>query len=324
MSTSESPPPSIEFAPPSALGRGVQLRALAELLRLPNVFTAIADILLGFLFTHEGFEPWPALALLVAGSAAIYSAGMALNDYFDQRQDAEQRPGRPIPSGRISAAGAGRIGAGLLIAGVLSGCAAGLLAGQWRPALVAVALAGMVLVYDGLLKRTPLAPLAMGSCRFLNVLLGMSVAAEPWGMVHWVVAGGVGLYIVGVTWFARTEAATSSRLQLAAATAVMLAGLAVLYSFPSLATGSEQPPIAARDNWEMFWAILAGIVAWRCGLAVFDPRPAVVQAAVKNSIFSLIIIDAAACFAVQDAVHVGLIIVLLVPTMFLGRFIYST
>lgn len=324
MTSSESPPPSIEFAPPATLGRGVQLRALAELLRLPNVFTAVADILLGFLFTHEGFEPWPALALLIVSSAAIYSAGMALNDYFDRQQDAEQRPGRPIPAGRISAAGALRIGAGLLSVGVLAAAAVSLLAVQWRPAIVALGLAGMVLVYDGVLKRTPLAPLAMGSCRLLNVLLGMSVAAGPWGAVHWVVAAGIGLYIVGVTWFARTEAATSSRLQLAAATAVMLAALAVLYKFPGLATGSERPPIETRDNWELFWAVLAGIVAWRCGLAVADPRPAVVQAAVKNSIFSLIIIDAAACFAVQDAVHVGVIVLLLLPTMFLGRFIYST
>lgn len=324
MHSTDSRLPAVEFAPPSSLGRGVQLRALAELLRLPNVFTAVADTLLGFLFTHEGFQPWPVLALLILSSACIYSAGMALNDYFDRQQDAQQRPGRPIPSGRVSVPGALRIGGGLLTCGVLAACAAGLWADQWRPAVVGLGLAGMVLVYDGLLKQTGLAPLAMGTCRLLNVLLGMSAAAEAWHEVHWVVAAGIGLYIVGVTWFARTEAADSSRPQLAAATGVMLAALGVLYCCPALALGSEQPPIHTPANWEMFWGVLGLILAWRCGLAVYDPRPAVVQAAVKNSIFSLIIIDAAACFAVQDPLHVGVIVLLLLPTMFLGRFVYST
>ena len=323
-SPNPTPQPAIEFAPPSSLGPRVQFRAWLELLRLPNVFTAVADILLGFLFTHEDFSPWQSLALLIGSSALIYSAGMALNDFFDRQQDAKQRPGRPIPSGRISAAAAGRIGFGLLAVGVLLGCAAGFWSGAWRPAGVAVALAVMVLMYDGVLKQTPLAPLAMGGCRFLNVLLGMSLATVPWLPVHWLVAAGIGLYIVGVTWFARTEAVESSRLQLGAATLVMMAALGLLYSFPNWATLDEIPPLQMPDRWPAFWGLLALLLGWRCGLAAFDPQPAVVQAAVKNCIFSLIIIDAGACLAVQDVAHAGAIIALLVPTMLLGWFVYST
>ncbi len=302
----------------------MRFRALLELLRLPNVFTAVADILLGFLFTHEGFSPWQSLTLLIGSSALIYLAGMALNDFFDRQQDAEQRPGRPIPSGRVSVAAAGRIGFGLLATGVLLGCAAGAWSGEWRPAGVAVALAIMVLLYDGVLKQTPLAPLAMGCCRSLNVLLGMSLTAGPWLPVHWLVAAGIGLYIVGVTWFARTEAVASSRFQLAAATLVMMAALGLLFSFPSWATRTEQPPLQMPERWEAFWGFLALLLGWRCGLAAFDPQPAVVQAAVKNCIFSLIIIDAGACLAVQDVAHASVIVALLLPTMLLGWFVYST
>ena len=61
-------------------------------------------------------------------------------------------------------------------------------------------------LYDRRLKGTLIAPLGMGACRFLNVLLGMSAAAEPWYEVHWLIAAAVGIYIAGVTWFARTEA----------------------------------------------------------------------------------------------------------------------
>ena len=170
----------------------------------------------------------------------------------------------------------------------------------------------------------PLAPLAMGGCRFLNVLLGMSVVEGGWQPVNWLVAAGVGLYIVGVTWFARTEAAESSRPQLAGATLVMMAALALLYGFPQWATGFEPLLVQTRDNWKMFWGFLAVLLGWRCGLAVFDPGPEVVQAAVKNCIFSLLIIDAGACYAVQDVWHASVIVALLAPTMLLGRFLYST
>ena len=66
-----------------------------------------------------------------------------------------------------------------------------------------------VVLYDGLLKRTPFGPLGMGACRLLNVLLGMSLAAGPWGLFHGQVALAVGTYITGVTWFARSEATES-------------------------------------------------------------------------------------------------------------------
>ena len=41
---------------------------------------------------------------LVAASSCLYLAGMALNDYADREVDAVERPGRPIPSGRVSPA----------------------------------------------------------------------------------------------------------------------------------------------------------------------------------------------------------------------------
>ena len=44
----------------------------------------------------------PRTAGLVASSSCLYLAGMALNDYADRDVDAVERPGRPIPSGRVS------------------------------------------------------------------------------------------------------------------------------------------------------------------------------------------------------------------------------
>jgi 4-hydroxybenzoate polyprenyltransferase len=300
------------------------MRPYLQLLRLPNVFTAMADILLGFLFTHRRLDPWPQFALLLGASTLLYLAGMVLNDFFDQAQDARERPSRPIPSGRVRAPTAQRLGFGMLALGVILGWTASGIAGDLRPGAIATLLAAAVLGYDAVLKQTPAGPLTMGACRTLNVLLGMSVADGPWQPVHYVVAAGVGLYIVGVTLFARTEARRSNRLWLAAGVAVLISGIALLASLPAWVSGTEWPEIQVPPRWYVFWGLLGLLIAGRCVRAVVDPRPQWVQAAVRNCIFSLIILDAAACLAVQDAFWGVAILLLLIPTMTLGRWIYST
>ncbi len=307
-----------------------RLRAWAELLRLPNLFTALADVAMGFLLTHESHRPAAVVALLAIASACLYLSGMVLNDYFDRDVDAAERPQRPIPSGRVSPVFARRLGWGLLVAGVLSGCAAGMLAASVRSGLVAVLLAGMVVSYDALLKRTPMGPLAMGSCRVLNVLLGMSAGVEPLAAMHWIVACGIGVYIAGVTWFARTEATESHRGQLAAALAVMIGGIALLAWYPQWSDNNlpevSRPVYALRtgNRWYWFWGLMAVLIGWRGLRAVIDPLPVYVQGAVKQCLISLVVLDAAVCIGVRGPFYGAAIVALVLPTMLLGRWIYST
>lgn len=298
--------------------------SLLQLVRLPNVFTAMADILLGFLLTHRRLDPWHQFALLLGASSLLYMAGIALNDYFDREQDARERPFRPIPSGRVSAKTARVLGFGMLGAGVVLGWIAAGVSQDLRAGIVATLLAGAIVAYNGVLKQTPLGPLAMGACRTLNVLLGMSVSLGAWTAPFWVVAGGIGLYIAGVTIFARSEARESGRLQLISGMVVMLMGIATVATTPAWATGGEWPPFGVRGNWYVFWALFGMLIGYRCLRAVVEPRPELVQAAVKNCILSLIVMDAAACLAVQEIQWGIVILLLLVPTMFLGRWIYST
>ncbi|HUY92739.1 MAG TPA: UbiA family prenyltransferase [Pirellulales bacterium] len=330
MNPSQEPPPVIHTSEIEPAPKSSRLRALTELFRLPNVFTAMADIFLGFLFTHEALQPQLQFALLLVASCLLYTAGMVLNDVFDREVDAQERPGRPIPSGRISLALAGRIGFGMLLAGVAAAWAAGMLTADARSGLTATALAAAVLAYDWLLKRTPLAPLAMGACRALNVLLGMSLADGPWRPIHLAVAAGLGLYIVGVTGFARTEARQSSRFRLALGTATVVVGILLLGKFPGFLTLDVDPVSvprfaqAAKGNWQFFWILMAVMVGWRCLLAVIDPAPFRVQAAVRHCLRSLIILDAMVCVGVRGPWIGGMIILLLLPMMFLNRWLYST
>ena len=73
------------------------------------------------------------------------------------------------------------------------------------PPILAVLLVGSIFLYDGAVKRTWAGPVAMGLCRALNVLLGASASGGLGGLRGFHLAAVVGVYIAGVTWFARTE-----------------------------------------------------------------------------------------------------------------------
>lgn len=315
------------------MNRQGTVRAYLELFRLPNVFTAIADVALGFMLTHtalvgDDFSVLVTFVLLMTASCFLYTAGMVLNDAFDAEIDAAERPHRPIPSGRVTPTTARWLGHQMLLIGVALGWTAGWLSGNWLCGVVASLLAVCVYAYDAVLKSTPLGPVAMGSCRMLNVLLGASAAAVAWHTLHWAVAVGLGVYVTGVTWFARTEARVSSRLHLAGATAVMIVGLAVIASYPTLIEAdvmSVFEPMYFRPlSWFGMWGVLVVVIIGRCGRAIASPTPQFVQLAVKGCIQSLVIVDAAAVYALRGPWCAIGILLLLVPTMYLGRWIYST
>src|SRR5437763_11897314 len=127
-----------------------RLRAFAQLVRLPNVFTALADIALGALVTGALPTRWLPFVLLTLASACLYCAGMVWNDFFDIEQDRRERAFRPLPSGRVSRRSAVLLGTALLIAGLGFATLAGWwnMGTPWIAPLVAGFLVTAVLLYD--------------------------------------------------------------------------------------------------------------------------------------------------------------------------------
>ncbi|MCA9249219.1 MAG: hypothetical protein KDA42_18985, partial [Planctomycetales bacterium] len=125
------------------------------------------------------------------------------------------------------------------------------------------------------------------------------------------------------TIFARGEAReSSSRSLLAAGLLVMLAGIGLLYYFPNF---SEQ--FAMPRRWEFLWLAVAALIGWRAVRAIATPRPAHVQMAVKHAIFGLFMLDAGVCLALggrSGNIWPLAILLLALPAMALGRWIYST
>jgi 4-hydroxybenzoate polyprenyltransferase len=335
------------------------LRAYAQLVRLPNLFTAWADVLLGgiaALVSNFGLRLTSlelvvaAWGLLLLASSCLYMGGMVLNDFFDAAVDLRERPQRPIPSGRVSRRIAGILGFFLLFIGWVLGI--GLVnvivdprvgnpallydafGDEWMSDLpdlgqrvgfwLATPLVVCIVLYNAWAKHTPVGPIVMGLCRALNVGLGLSLIG--WIGVYRLMlylAPVVGLYIVGVTVFASKEATQSPR-------GTLLLGSAIM----ALAISLAGLPAVYRDwltqhigNWSTLFVTLLGlwtlIIALPVVRAISEPSPARVQTAVKTCILGMIGLDAVLAFGLAGWPGL-LILVLLVPALLIGRWVYST
>ncbi|WP_372344799.1 SCO3242 family prenyltransferase [Streptomyces sp. KL116D] len=151
-----------------------QLRAWAELLRLPALFTVPGDALAGA--AAVGARPGRGTFLAIGSSLCLYEAGMALNDWADRAEDAVDRPHRPIPSGRVRPAAALAAAGATTAAGVALAFRANRTTG-----LIGTALAATVWAYDLRLKHTVAGPVAMGAARGLDLLMGATAGQARGG-----------------------------------------------------------------------------------------------------------------------------------------------
>ena len=172
-------------------------RALLVLGRVSNLPTIWSNCLAGWVLGGgRGVGRW---LLLCLAASFLYAGGMYLNDAFDADFDRQRRRGRPIPSGQISPAlvwqlGWTWLGLGLMCCGLLGRA----------PLLLGILVAALSVFYNAVHKRTALAVIPMGLCRFLVYLLAAAAAGPITGIAVW--SGlALGAYVVGLSYVARKE-----------------------------------------------------------------------------------------------------------------------
>lgn len=299
--------------------------AWLRLLRLPTVFTALGNVLCGIFVSNTQqpigsivAEPW--FWLLLASSASLYLGGMVLNDVFDVELDRRERPERPIPSGQISVTAAAVFGWSLILGGVLFAALASFDSGTGQtPIVVAILLTASIVLYDSVLKSTFLGPVGMGTCRFLNIILGASCVGN-WDAVfanpQLTIAAALGIYVFGVTWFARNEAGESSRPQLIGAVVVVFAGIAI----NAQAAWSSDTPNGRGASIAL--AIVAINVIRRSITAIQSNQPRLLQKTVGFMLLNIIFLDAAMVFfATGSPQKAACSVILVVPATLMKRFI---
>lgn len=282
-------------------------KAYLDLVRLPNLFTAAADVTAGFFFAGAWLNEWDVLLRLAAASMCLYAAGVALNDYCDRNIDALERPTRPLPSGRVDPGRAMQLILFLFVAGVSLAFTVSPTTG-----LIALLLVGAIVAYDVVLKKTPLAPPTMGLCRALNFALGMYGVIDFTRLAVLRPLAIVGLYITAITFFARTEATRSDRMRLALGTLGQLVALSGLWWV------WRYTPNARYHEFAYLAAGLAILIVYNGLRAIRRPEPSLVQAAVKRSILGLIVLDACIAWSVGGLEAAALTAALLIPAVILA------
>ncbi|MEM8805353.1 MAG: UbiA-like protein EboC [Cyanobacteria bacterium P01_G01_bin.38] len=285
------------------------LWAYLQMMRPANILTAWADILLGYAASGAALvslttpvipESFIPLGWLLLSTTGLYGGGVVFNDVFDAELDAEERPERPIPSGRASMAEAVALGGVLLTIGVAAAAQV-----SWLSAALAGFIAMAALSYDAIAKHNAmLGPLNMGLCRGANLLLGVS--ALPLAVqAYWFLALIPVVYIAAITTISRGEVHGGSRAT--GIVALLMLGTVIGGMF-----GLALLPNYTRLNVLPFATLFVALAVPEFIRATLNPTADQIRGAVKAGIICLIILDAAIAAGFTNWLY-GLAVLALLP-----------
>jgi 4-hydroxybenzoate polyprenyltransferase len=287
--------------------------AWLQLIRFPNLFTAMADVVAGCLILFGPRFSLLDLLLLVLASACIYGGGCALNDLCDRDVDAEERPFRPIPSGRVSVGEALFLTCGLFVAALIL---------SFRVAtssfLIASLLIALCVLYDVCSKKTEiLGPLNMGACRAFNLFLGMSPGFPP-SAIH-LVFGLISLiYVFSLTTLSKVEAGgTLGNRRWIVLSGWLVVPSAVLY----LVIGNHLPEGGGSMIFLIAFAFFTGRTLLK---ALANPTPDLVGNGVKTMVLGIPLLDAVYVAGTQSWVYGVPVALCIVPAVYFARRFYVT
>jgi 4-hydroxybenzoate polyprenyltransferase len=191
------------------------LRAWLELLRVSNAPTVVSNALTGCALAVQADAPYPwrSFALTAPALVLIYIAGMATNDVLDAATDRAERPGRPIPSGRIKRSAAAWFAILATITALVL-----LTAADWRAGAAGAALSLCALLYNITHRLSPATVILMAGCRSLAIITAACSAGGPpnWPRVL-IIAAILGAYVVALSLVARGEAGDMKRIRVVVA-----------------------------------------------------------------------------------------------------------
>src|SRR3989442_1015052 len=169
------------------------------LARISNSPTVVSNTLAGGALAGT---LWPdgKLGLIAIAMVLFYTAGMYLNDLMDYAVDCRERPERPLPAGIVSRSAAVAVALTLFSCGSLLLWSVGL-----RPFLSGLVLIALIICYDRWHKSNPLSPLLMALCRgtvYITAFLTFSVQSFSPLLIP---GSLLGLYVIGLTYIAKTE-----------------------------------------------------------------------------------------------------------------------
>lgn len=128
-------------------------------------------------------------------------------------------------------------------------------------------------------------------------------------------AAGIGIYIFGVTVYARREEKESSPAGLVLGILLEVVGLVIIGCLPMWAAEDQPWTLNPRQGYPLLITLIGATVVNRGLAGVRHPVPRKVQLAVKHAILTLILIDAAVVLMWAGAWYGMLVVALLLPAL---------
>jgi 4-hydroxybenzoate polyprenyltransferase len=291
------------------------MRAYLQLLRVPNIVTSAADVLAGALIVASVFNGSILIGpfiLLVFSSCFMYGGGVVLNDVVDASIDAEERPERPIPSGKISQKKARKLAYSLLLLGLI--CA-------WLSSfisfIIALMLVGTIILYNHWAKKfhSP-GSIVMGLCRSLNLCLGFTLVPELMPNYIWLSVFPL-VHIIAVTSLSRGETTGLQRrhVYLLAMIPWVLAMFLFVLAFVH-STSTITPFI--------FIVFYLFGISFAFLPAIRNPAPSYIGRGVKYGILSLILLNASLVSIYSEWFTASMVALLVLISWLMARSISMT
>ena len=282
------------------------IKSYLRLFRIPGIFTAFSNILLGFFVIGDVLD-WFSLVMLFITSGLLFLSGMTLNDYFDFNIDKKERPQRPLPSNEIPKERALKLGIVFLIIANLIALVVGL-----ESLILSIVMSALIIAYNCKIKKLQFwGILNLSSIRFLNVVLGSSVVL---GVKIIPFAIPIGIYVAGISILAKGETDVSSKRS------ELLNTLLIITTIIYVA-------IVVLDSKNIIPVIFLGIFA----ASVFIPKFVYreknghsSQQKVSFQLLAIIVLDACLISIVSDLLYAVLTLFLYAPAYWLGRKMYLT
>jgi 4-hydroxybenzoate polyprenyltransferase len=293
-------------------------KAFLSLVRIPTVFSSMSNAYAGY-FIGGGRTVTPVLGLGLGAAALFIMAGMTLNDIADKEVDAQERPNRPIPSGAIRLSTAWILSLGMMALGMVL-----LFFANPISAGMGFALCAAIFNYNFKLKGGFLGPAAMGLCRLLNLLTGITLAWPAWPKIASLPSSlGLALfsiwaYIALVTYLARDEVGGNSRKR----ARIFFAGIATWFICWS---GTSFIWYRNEFSLHLIWLALALLLMQPFRNLALNPSPKHTGQMIGSLLRLVPLIDVMAMLANHVPVTSALIGTLwIVPAYAIGKLFYST
>ncbi|HZE78153.1 MAG TPA: UbiA family prenyltransferase [Nitrososphaeraceae archaeon] len=296
------------------------LRNYLLLIRLPNTFTVPPDILVGyFVVGHQDSADALSLPLLIVSSVLLYISGIVFNDLFDLEEDKIDSPNRPLPSNKISVKSAS-----LLAVSTMSSANIIAYHVSQQSLLVSFVISCTIIAYDYKLKKTKVGFIIMGLARGLNILLGASTAFfvipdDPQALFYTIfITSLMVIYVSSITLLSKGEITGIANMRKIVAAYGSVFLIIVLLA------------IALFSGIFSFYASIF-LIIFSIGIGINFKKivtgnytSLIIQKAVKNMIFSIIILDAFFITGNLGIYYGALTALFVIPSMILARNLYVT